>query len=183
MTQHNPTSSSPESSCLHSAALTGNETSACCVLRAGANVNACNLKNQKVLMCAIAGNKCMYSSWHVANAISDWFYCSWQQADASNASGSHCGRLGILRMLLLDTNISLVTLNTPQSTYWGLTPLGMAAWLNQADVMRILLEESSKSVAVDATDAHGATLLMQTVKALFKCLEDCIGTGDEHGHR
>ncbi|CAK5268653.1 unnamed protein product [Mycena citricolor] len=145
MTRRDPTSSSPESSRLHRAALTGDETSARRALRAGADVNARDSMNRTALMCAIAGD-------------------NWQQADASNASGSHCGRLGILRTLLLDAHISLVTLNAPQSAYRGVTPLGMAAWLNQADAVRILLEESSESVAVDATDVHGATPLMYAAR-------------------
>ena len=42
----------------------------------------------------------------------------------------------------------------------GVIPLGMAAWLNQPEVVRVLLEESADSVSVDGMDSHGATALM-----------------------
>ena len=42
----------------------------------------------------------------------------------------------------------------------GVIPLGMAAWLNQPEVVRLLLEESADSVSVDGMDSHGATALM-----------------------
>lgn len=47
--------------------------------------------------------------------------------------------------------------------YRGVTPLGMAAWLNTSDAVRVLLEESSEYVSVDGVDAHGATPLMCTL--------------------
>ena len=42
----------------------------------------------------------------------------------------------------------------------GVIPLGMAAWLNLPDVVRLLLEDSSHTVSVDGMDSHGATALM-----------------------
>jgi len=42
----------------------------------------------------------------------------------------------------------------------GVTPLGMAAWLNQPQAVRALLEVSAESVSVDGIDSYGATALM-----------------------
>lgn len=58
--------------------------------------------------------------------------------------------------------MSLFTLNAPQMAYRGVTPLGMAAWLNMSDAVRVLLEESAECVSVDGRDVHGATPLMCT---------------------
>jgi hypothetical protein len=63
--------------------------------------------------------------------------------------------------------MSLFTLNAPQVAYHGVTPLGMAAWLNIIDAVRVLLEESSEYVSVDGMDVHGATPLMCTSSAVF----------------
>jgi hypothetical protein len=63
--------------------------------------------------------------------------------------------------------MSLLTLNAPQMAYRGVTPLGMAAWLNTSDVVRVLLEESSEYVSVDGMDVHGATPLMCMCSALL----------------
>lgn len=42
----------------------------------------------------------------------------------------------------------------------GVTPLGLAAWLNIPEVVKMLLEECSGLVSVDGMDALGATPLM-----------------------
>ncbi|KAG6840673.1 hypothetical protein C0991_005178 [Blastosporella zonata] len=73
-------------------------------------------------------------------------------------------RLNTIRRLLRDPRISLFTLNAPQSSMNGVIPLGMAAWLNMEDVVRILLEESSDAVSVDGMDTHGATALMYAAR-------------------
>ena len=70
------------------------------------------------------------------------------------------GRLDVLRTLLKHPDISLFTLNAPQQFMKGVTPLGMAAWLNMVDGVQTLLEESSDTVSVDGMDTHGATALM-----------------------
>jgi len=69
-------------------------------------------------------------------------------------------RLNALKMLLGHPEISLLTLNAPQSSMNGVIPLGMAAWLNQPRAVRTLLDDSADSVCVDAMDSHGATALM-----------------------
>jgi len=80
--------------------------------------------------------------------------------DAYDASFLTSNRLNAIRMLLIHPDISLLTLNTPQLSMNGVIPLGMAAWLNQPEVVRVLLEESADSVSVDGMDSHGATALM-----------------------
>jgi hypothetical protein len=57
-------------------------------------------------------------------------------------------------------DISLFTLNAPQSAMNGVTPLGMAAWLNLPEAVRLLLEASADTVSVDGMDSMGATALM-----------------------
>ena len=42
----------------------------------------------------------------------------------------------------------------------GVTPLGLAAWLNISEVVKLLLEQCSGLVSVDGMDALGATPLM-----------------------
>ena len=69
-------------------------------------------------------------------------------------------RLNALKLLVNHPDVSLFTLNAPQSSMNGVIPLGMAAWLNQPQAIRVLLEESADSVSVDGMDSHGATALM-----------------------
>jgi hypothetical protein len=71
-------------------------------------------------------------------------------------------RLNVLRILLRHPDISLFTLNAPQHAMNGVTPLGMAAWLNMDEAVRVLLEDSAETVSVDGMDTHGATALMCT---------------------
>lgn len=89
-------------------------------------------------------------------------YYSWDNTDASDASFMTPKRLDVLRMLLAHPDISLLTLNVPQSSMNGVIPLGMAAWLNMVDAVRVLLEDSAGMVSVDGMDSHGATALMCT---------------------
>ncbi|EGN98718.1 hypothetical protein SERLA73DRAFT_16506, partial [Serpula lacrymans var. lacrymans S7.3] len=44
------------------------------------------------------------------------------------------------------------------------TPLGMAAWLNMLEAVKVLLESSAGTVAVDGMDIHGATPLMYATR-------------------
>lgn len=90
----------------------------------------------------------------------DEVYRSWQNIDACDASFMTPKRLNVLKILVNHPDISMFTLNTPQSSMSGVIPLGMAAWLNQPQAIRVLLEESADSVSVDGMDSHGATALM-----------------------
>ena len=69
----------------------------------------------------------------------------------------HESRVQVLRTLLRSETASLYALNAPAK---GVTPLGLAAWLNVPDAIRVLLEESHGLVAVDGTDCLGVTPLM-----------------------
>ncbi|KAF7327418.1 hypothetical protein MKEN_00319600 [Mycena kentingensis (nom. inval.)] len=129
---------------LHHAALAGDDTTVRKLLASGANVNELDAAGRSAVMCALAGD-------------------NWQNPDAapSHTSPKH---LQVLRTLIADAQISLHTLNAPLRAYRGVTPLGMAAWLDRADAVRVLLEESADCVAVDGADAHGATPLMYAAR-------------------
>ncbi|KAJ6608679.1 hypothetical protein B0H10DRAFT_1815316 [Mycena sp. CBHHK59/15] len=130
---------------LHQAALMGDDGGVRRALRSGASVNALDSAGRTAVMCAVAGE-------------------NWEDVDASNASFTTAGHLNVVRTLLRDSQISLVTLNAPQMAYRGVTPLGMAAWLNMSDTVRVLLEESAEYVSVDGADVHGATPLMYAAR-------------------
>ncbi|KAJ6577459.1 ankyrin repeat-containing domain protein [Mycena capillaripes] len=130
---------------LHQAALKGDDDGVRHALRSGASVNDLDSSGRTAVMCAVAGE-------------------NWQNIDASNASFSTPGHLKVVRTLLGDSQMSLFTLNAPQMAYRGVTPLGMSAWLNLGDAVRVLLEESSEYVSVDGTDVHGATPLMYAAR-------------------
>lgn len=87
---------------------------------------------------------------------------SWQNVDGCDASFMTPTRLQALKTLIGHPDISLLTLNAPQSSMNGVIPLGMAAWLNQPQAVRTLLDDSADSVSVDGMDSHGATALMCT---------------------
>lgn len=97
---------------------------------------------------------------------------SWQNMDASDASFMTRQRLNTIRLLLRHPKVTLFTLNTPQSSTNGVIPLGMAAWLNMEDAVRLLLEDSCDTVSVDGMDTHGATALM--CKTRFFLPVDCF---------
>ncbi|KAJ7183228.1 hypothetical protein C8R46DRAFT_939255 [Mycena filopes] len=130
---------------LHKAALMGHDDGVRRALRSGASVNDLDLAGRTAVMCAVAGE-------------------NWQNPDALNASFTTPGHLKVVRTLLGDSQMSLFTLNAPQMAYRGVTPLGMAAWLNMSDIVRLLLEESSEYVSVDGLDVHGATALMYAAR-------------------
>ncbi|KAI0346533.1 ankyrin [Trametopsis cervina] len=88
----------------------------------------------------------------------------WNEVDVSDASYSLPTRLRILKILLTSDKISLYALNAPQLSMHGVTPLGLAAWLNIPQVVKMLLDESSGLVAVDGMDALGATPLMYAAR-------------------
>ncbi|KAJ7086153.1 hypothetical protein B0H15DRAFT_845590 [Mycena belliarum] len=130
---------------LHQAALKGDVHGVRHALRSGASVNDLDSTGRTAVMCAVAGE-------------------NWESIDASNASHATPGQLDVVRTLLADPEISLFTLNAPQMAYRGVTPLGMAAWLNSGDVVRVLLEESAEYVSVDGLDGFGATPLMYAAR-------------------
>jgi hypothetical protein len=71
-------------------------------------------------------------------------------------------RLACIRLLVAHPHVSLYTLNAPQDEMRGVTPLGVAAWLNAIAAVRVCLDDGAGVVAVDAPDAHDATPLMCT---------------------
>lgn len=89
-----------------------------------------------------------------------WATGSWKDADASDASFRLEKRLSILKMLLGHGGLSLYSLNAPQDAMEGVTPLGLAAWLNIPDAVALLLRECPGSVTVNGMDSRGATPLM-----------------------
>ncbi|KAH9945271.1 ankyrin [Epithele typhae] len=86
---------------------------------------------------------------------------AWEEVDVSDASFALPRRLDVLRTLLRSETMSLYALNAPAR---GVTPLGLAAWLNVPDMVRVLLEESRGLVAVDGTDSLGVTPLMYAAR-------------------
>jgi hypothetical protein len=69
-------------------------------------------------------------------------------------------RLNTLRLLVEDRHVSLYTLNAPQESMNGVTPLGFTAWMNSPKAVEVLLEASGGAVSVDGKDAYGVTPLM-----------------------
>ncbi|KAH9926824.1 ankyrin [Amylocystis lapponica] len=127
---------------LADAVATANERTARLAIDAGADVNALDPAGRTLIARAIAGQ-------------------SWEDVDVSDASFMLQSRLRILKMLLDHDDISLYAVNAPVR---GATPLGLAAWLNLPDVVRILLEESHGMVVVDGVDAHATTPLMYAAR-------------------
>ncbi|KAM5538527.1 hypothetical protein V8D89_007860 [Ganoderma adspersum] len=112
-------------------------------LARGADVTAADdATGNTVVTCAIAGD-------------------SWEDVDVSDVSFMQESRIQVLRTLLHSETASLYALNAPAK---GVTPLGLAAWLNVPDAIRVLLEESRGLVAVDGTDCLGVTPLMYTAR-------------------
>ena len=93
---------------------------------------------------------------HLPRALG-WMCGSWEDVDVSGAAFALPGRVEVLRTFLGSAGASLYALNAPAR---GVTPLGLAAWLDVPDVMRVLLDESRGLVAVDGTDSLGVTPLM-----------------------
>lgn len=101
------------------------------------------------------------------------FAFRWEDVDASDASYMLPKRIQILQTLLEHPEISLHTLNAPQSALRGVTPLGLAAWLNVPDMVRLLLEVCPGIVSVDGMDSLGATPLMCTCLNCSACASNC----------
>ncbi|KAG6331185.1 hypothetical protein ID866_7906 [Astraeus odoratus] len=111
----------------------------------GADINASDSTGRTVLTCALTADR-------------------WETIDASDASFMSEDRLNVLRIALLHPDISLYTLNAPQDSINDVTPLGMAAWLDMPQVVRLLLECSAGAVSVDGMDTDGATPLMYATR-------------------
>lgn len=69
-------------------------------------------------------------------------------------------RLNTIRILVEHPHVSLHALNAPEDAMDGVTPLGVASWLNAPEVVRILLESGAGAVSVNGLDTHRATPLM-----------------------
>lgn len=80
----------------------------------------------------------------------------------TNARTSAPGRLSALSFLLKNRSLSIYTLNAPHSLFKGLTPLGMATYLNRLDFVTALLDEGDGLVLLDGVDSHRATPIMCT---------------------
>lgn len=90
----------------------------------------------------------------------------WESIDASSdASFMNSKRLETIKKILEHPEISLYTLNAPNSELKGVTPLGVCAWMNTLPAVRRLLE--SGKVSVNGTDNHGATALMCQLFSAF----------------
>ncbi|KAK0193483.1 hypothetical protein F5146DRAFT_1221090 [Armillaria mellea] len=134
-----------ENSILHRAALLGDAEGVRRALQDGADVNALDSLGRTVIMCAVAGEH-------------------WDNMDVPHETLLTPGRLEALRLLLVCPEISLYTLNAPQEAFNGVTPIGMAAWLNTHAAVRLLLDGSLHTVSVDGMDTHGATALMYAAR-------------------
>ncbi|KAK0476396.1 ankyrin repeat-containing domain protein [Armillaria novae-zelandiae] len=130
---------------LHQAALVGDAEGVQRALQDGANVNALDSLGRTVIMCAVAGEH-------------------WDNMDVPHEALLTAGRLDVIRTLLGRPEISLYTLNAPQEACNGVTPIGMAAWLNMHAVVQLLVEDSLHTVSVDGMDTHGATSLMYATR-------------------
>ncbi|KAI0072753.1 ankyrin [Panus rudis PR-1116 ss-1] len=130
---------------LFEAAATANEKAFSLALRAGADVNASDAKGRTVIGYVIGGDR-------------------WEEVDASDASYALPRRLRMLRTLLDHPDLSLQTLNAPQVAMRGVTPLGLASWLNIPEMVHLLLEYCPGLVSVDGMDSLGATALMYAAR-------------------
>ncbi|KAJ8072200.1 hypothetical protein PM082_015758 [Marasmius tenuissimus] len=128
---------------LQSSAIRGDYEGVERALQAGANINLLDASGRGAVMCAIAGEH-------------------WNDIEASPVMSSN--RVKVLGLLLEYAEDSLYAFNAPQSGFNGVTPLGMAAWLNSAIAVRLLLDSSSGVVDVDGMDSHGATPLMYAAR-------------------
>ncbi|KIY68729.1 hypothetical protein CYLTODRAFT_373966 [Cylindrobasidium torrendii FP15055 ss-10] len=141
----NSVRNSPENFPLHRAALVGDYDAFKRVVEEGADVNELDQAGRTAIMCAVAGQR-------------------WDDISAAHESAFTSARLNIIRALVSRPDVTLYTLNAPQEAFRGVTPIGMAAWLNLYDAVNALLEGSLQSVSVDGMDTHGATSLMYAAR-------------------
>ena len=134
-------------------------------LDAGANINVSDSSGRTILTCALTADRYV-SSYSPRHCL---ILCPrWETVDASDASFMSEDRLNVIWIALLHPDISLYTLNAPQGSINGVTPLAMAAWLNMPHIVRLLLECNAGSVSVDGTDTDGTTPLM--CKSIYRVL-------------
>lgn len=86
--------------------------------------------------------------------------CSLDDFTSPSSSQTLRGRLSILSFLFRRNKLSLYTLNAPHVSLRGLSALGMAAYLDQLEMVKLMLEDGQGRVLVDGIDAHQATPLM-----------------------
>ncbi|THH21300.1 hypothetical protein EW146_g225 [Bondarzewia mesenterica] len=127
------------------AIIRGDEEDVQLALDAGADVNATDAAGRSAVACAITGH-------------------DWRTVNASDASFMTESRLGVIRLLVEHPHVSLYSLNAPQEAVNGATPLGVAAWLNALEAIRVLVEDSAGAVSVNGMDSHGATALMYAAR-------------------
>ncbi|KAL5526101.1 hypothetical protein ACEPAG_7439 [Sanghuangporus baumii] len=89
---------------------------------------------------------------------------SFDDLDPCCSQDSAPGRLSILSFLLENHCLSLYTLNASHSSLKGLTPLGMATYLNRLDFVTVLLEKGDGLVLVDGVDSQRATPIMYAAR-------------------
>ncbi|KAL5485689.1 hypothetical protein ACEPAI_6730 [Sanghuangporus weigelae] len=89
---------------------------------------------------------------------------SFDDLDPCYSQDSAAGRLSILSFLLENHCLSLYTLNASHSSLKGLTPLGMATYLNRLDFVTVLLERGDGLVLVDGVDSQRATPIMYAAR-------------------
>jgi len=114
-------------------------------LRSGADINVVDSSGRTSLTCALTADR-------------------WNAVDASDASFMSEERLATIRHIVSHPDITLFSLNAPQDSIAGVSPLGMAAWLKLAEAVAVLLEYSNGLVSVDGSDADGATPLMYAAR-------------------
>lgn len=134
-----------ENFALLQAASEGSATAVRDALQSGADINASDNSGRTILTCALTADR-------------------WETIDASDASFLSEDRLQVLRIAVSHPEISLFTLNAPQNSINDVTPLGMAAWLDMPQMVRVLLDCSSGAISVDAEDTDGATPLMYAAR-------------------
>ncbi|TDL25494.1 ankyrin [Rickenella mellea] len=138
------------SQALHCAATSGDISTIRLLVARGADVNAPDSAGRSVIVSLLLGDS-------AHNGDIDSLECDLL---ARTVPPLDTERLEALRFLLELRETTLYTLNAPQAVLHGVTPLGMTAYLNQLEAVRLLLEQSGGLVAVDGMDSHGATPLM-----------------------
>ncbi|KAL5526918.1 hypothetical protein ACEPAF_8645 [Sanghuangporus sanghuang] len=89
---------------------------------------------------------------------------SFEDLDPRCSQDSAPGRLSILSFLLENHCLTLYTLNASHSSLKGLTPLGMATYLNRLDFVTVLLGKGDGLVLVDGVDSQRATPIMYAAR-------------------
>ncbi|CAL1716418.1 unnamed protein product [Somion occarium] len=147
------------------AVASANENAVLRALQDGADINASDPNGRTVVGYVIGGD-------------------IWEDVDASDASYMLPKRLRILRTLLGHPEISLHTLNAPQAALRGVTPLGLAAWLNVPEIVRLILECCPGLVSVDGMDSLGATPLMYAARdGSIEVVEQLVSHGARPDYR